>query len=1663
MSESEGESVSPMTATESESEDLIAEYEKLTSNRRTLYSSKTTWFSDSNSDQIALFQKLRDSVGELHEPTEVIVRLLENAERAANASLARKDGRIRELEEKLLALETDRDEALSEERGFRNQFELECAAKSAELGRLKRQLEMGQLDGVAKAQEEANQWKRQVEAARRDLIVVLELFSGDLSLAETRLANLQVGVVPVDAVRDSFLKYSKQRAGMEEEVVNLRHALKAKQGREVQLKEGLERMSEKYTRSVNELNGFREDLAIRYEKEAERSTEHQQQLKELISERDTAVKILKSELEQLHEQFQMCEEQLKTKAALIQSLTEEKGAVEQQLAESNGELVRLQSEMKAVDEDAGKKLEVVKSQLMDVQVAAEKEKAKIKSELEEEIQFAQEQAKVTINQLSVKMQENDGVYREQIKILKKEVFEYQKRISNLQSDLTSVQRQHEMTSENVLVHKRSIEKLELQLLDSGEKQRQLEEEIERRVENIQCLEKDLVSTTASSNELRSQTSEMRLMLERKESTLEAEKQQLKAELEMYKGRLVVVQSELSELETQHSTCKDEVGHREKIIEQLNGQYQRSEGEFISCKAQIFELEENLKETKAKEVASQTQILQAERLIKQLKEDLAELQAERERNRIEFFGSQSSLGQERDNLEKKHRACLHKMAEQEKMTEKLKQSSRILESKYKIASAEVDQRIEAIRRMEVDLEAGKQREEKLRQECRSWQNHVQTFRDELENIREKYRAAEEELDEEYQKSSALEEQLLTVKRSLEDVQQVNGCLSADLVNARGALETKGSEVDISSQSVLALKKQLKTLKAENESVLDELNDVRKENEDLSAELKERTQWIEAHQQDMLQKDSELVTLRVKGKALEEQAGRLNQKLNAKDSSICHTRQELEEKCSKSLDLQSDVRQLELKLWNAQEKLKAAEQDAEKSSRAVTALEEDLVKVKEEVEAANQHTSEVRQEMEKREITMANEREAWRKELDCRKNDLAQAKLELTTLQQQHSYCEEEIAHRETAIHHLESKYQQAQQEFFSCKMTVSDLNERLRAIREEKYTVELRISEFESAIKTLGEKMECLEAENQTAEEELNCKTNDVVRLEIGCRSLEEERNGCLERLACQEELVENLHQSKAMLEKKYELCLADLKQRVEFIHRLQIEVARFQEQGKCVEQEVTSVRSQCVDLQKELAVTQERLQKSKSKHFESTRVLETRLASVEREYHQTKEGSHLLKAQIREYKGEQERRKTNDQLAEQLRTHLEALQTLNESLSKEMECNRRRFDSLSVDLDEARKRVAMDRQEMANKDGQLVILRVTLKATKEECQNLNDELVTKDGMLVKMQSRLDDMSKENRDFQLKIHQLQQHLLAAEEKLRTSQHELQSVVDLVLNRPNGAQPAAGGMASNIIVWIKRLRHSTAMLKEENELKNRQIGVSLHEEISKLEAGYKREKQLVHRLHQQLEDQCEIRRQHEVQLASKSVTIERLQEQLCSHMQSIQQLNEQLGIVSKENVDQRILIDREKSTIRTLETECRRKNVSLSEMSRSNTSPDSGHCDWESADEALSAAARAEGLYAATLKKGLLLKQISKPVIEAPNGDANGDLLDSGQWIERSSKLSLQLQQSSLFYSQEDRRQALELELLRQEKLINGSVTGSSDSVVLENTNSADGSVDGGSDT
>ena len=95
-----------------------------------------------------------------------------------------------------------------------------------------------------------------------------------------------------------------------------------------------------------------------------------------------------------------------------------------------------------------------------------------------------------------------------------------------------------------------------------------------------------------------------------------------------------------------------------------------------------------------------------------------------------------------------------------------------------------------------------------------------------------------------------------------------------------------------------------------------------------------------------------------------------------------------------------------------------------------------------------------------------------------------------------------------------------------------------------------------------------------------------------------------------------------------------------------------------------------------------------------------------------------------------------------------------------MENNHQRIESLSSDLQEAREQIFADRQEVdddnddlvqfylahntfripqiANKDGELVILRVTLKATKEECCQLHDEVgfcrreMTRFGTLIRM-------------------------------------------------------------------------------------------------------------------------------------------------------------------------------------------------------------------------------------------------------------------------------------------------------------------------------------------
>lgn len=159
-------------------------------------------------------------------------------------------------------------------------------------------------------------------------------------------------------------------------------------------------------------------------------------------------------------------------------------------------------------------------------------------------------------------------------------------------------------------------------------------------------------------------------------------------------------------------------------------------------------------------------------------------------------------------------------------------------------------------------------------------------------------------------------------------------------------------------------------------------------------------------------------------------------------------------------------------------------------------------------------------------------------------------------------------------------------------------------------------------------------------------------------------------------------------------------------------------------------------------------------------------------------------------------------------------------------------------------------------------------------------------------------------------------------------------------------------------------------------------------------------------------------------SKAQTIEDLHSRLKNNVETIQQLNQQLNSLNKENLRQRHIIDREASARKGLQLQLESRDQTIMALKSQVESYKFADVPHRDTDNIMDAYGLNDSAYS-SLDKGLqksaqkdkmrsaMRKEMDKAGVNDPQ------VLDKSYWIQRVGELSIQLQQSSEYWAQKVR--------------------------------------------
>ncbi|XP_062510616.1 myosin-9-like isoform X2 [Corticium candelabrum] len=736
----------------------------------------------------------------------------------------------------------------------------------------------------------------------------------------------------------------------------------------------------------------------------------------------------------------------------------------------------------------------------------------------------------------------------------------------------------------------------------------------------------------------------------------------------------------------------------------------------------------------------------------------------------------------------------------------------------------------------------------------------------------------------------------------------------------------------------------------------------------------------------------------------------------------------------------VHKLELQLHESQQQQQELSFEMKRRVATINDLTKEVEETRQHLDFAKQTADDINRQLDAYKLSTSTDRSHLEDELKLYKVTLATLRSELSVLQEQHSRCQGEVEHREDIIEQLKSQYTNAENEYNIHKKTLSKIELELVDIKKREADSQRQIADTEIVIHQLNEEVEQLRVEKEKSE----CKNagfqSEINSIMLDKQLLEHQQQDCMDKLAHQDEMLGTLEECSRLLEQRYEKSLVEVRHRTDSIHRLEAEVLASKQSKLELEQECEQWKERYRSLEDELHAVKDDYGtiKNKMEQEEQHRLeLSHEMEKLKFNYDKlTREHDNLV-SEAAKLQGkrqiENEDMSMLQRKVDQLTTELLSAKRWRESKETELGDCRDQLALLSGELERTRRDLVVDKKEIAKKDGELLMLKVNLSTTEKQCETLNDQLTAQEEAVRSMKVQVNEVEQREQSLQFKVSQLQQDNWTLEQRLKSSQDELQAVADVVMDIPNGATARNGSVAATLNIWIRHLKQAVETASKEKEKVENIFEQCYQEDVERRDQELSKQRELIERLYQQVENHLSARRQSEQQACVRSVTIEKIQEKLDKSVQTVEKLSRQLSVLSKENVELRSNVERERAAVKVLRLELRNKEARLAQLqeeleAKVMASPDSGNCDWDSYDDASHSATGS--LYANVLRRGLEQQEtVEQPSLEVnEQADSDHGILDASYWIDNSSKL----QQCSLYYAQEDRRQALELEQLHEQQ-------------------------------
>ncbi|KAF4637938.1 hypothetical protein G7Y89_g158 [Cudoniella acicularis] len=572
------------------------------------------------------------------------------------------------------------------------------------------------------------------------------------------------------------------------------------------------------------------------------------------------------------------------------------------------------------------------------------------------------------------------------------------------------------------------------------------------------------------------------------------------ELDHLRQALEESEAEVNRLKLQESQSEDfqdrihdleaEVREKNRLLDDRDDEVENLKDEVEKHAGTISDLEERVKQAQRRHVELEEKAQASEDLedareaideleqdLKQMKNELEEAREDREEALGERNRAQSDLEELQEEMANKSittkglsRQIEEKANRLQDELEDLREKHEALEEDYANRSHEVNKLHDTIKLLKQD---GEDREQKLEDKIEAVQNDIKSFTQQRDNLSKQLEAAEKELN---QKSD--EKNILQIRHDA--LTQESAGLQKELTKSRKEIEDLEDKLD--HEKTLALNSE-REVRDEYKTEIGRLND---EIQDLHAEIRDKERLYD---NDCDQWDSEKRILETQRDSAEDKAAALQATIDRLQKAE-GTLSSKETKLQEGLQSEKDRHANQEAALNRQ--IDELNEDVETRRRLLEEARSELSKVREELRLSQREQRSLAEKVEGLEDEVEILQTSLDDESDQANQDILAAKQESESLRKQIQSLKQDLAKAESATENARTELDNAQaslqigegnKEHFS--LTLKDVENQLARVRQEKQVFQDQVASMNIELHSL--RLSKTEAEAERDEVQIQLK------------------------------------------------------------------------------------------------------------------------------------------------------------------------------------------------------------------------------------------------------------------------------------------------------------------------------------------------------------------------------------------------------------------------------------------------------------------------------------------------------------------------------------------------------------------------------------------------